>query len=358
MGGLTPLKNFDFFLPGKFIAQMPAKPRDLCRMMVVGKREITDDVFGNLINYVSPGDCLVINTSKVLPAKMFCKKTTGGKVELLFLRKHTDSTQSSGSQLQRWAVLSRDNVRDRELLLLNGVSVSVIDKTLSGEYIIELDKNVNVIDMLLAYGEMPLPPYIKRRNAGLSVKKMDFEHYQTVYAKEFGSIASPTAGLHFTQELLEKIKNKGVEVVEIVVHIGWATFKPVKSEYIEEHKMYPEGFEITPEASDKINNCRNSGARVFAVGTSVVRALETCSDEGGRVTPRSGTTELFIYPGYRFKVIDAMITNFHLPKSTPYIMVCTFAGITRIKESYEQARQLNYRFYSYGDVMLMLENRK
>jgi S-adenosylmethionine:tRNA ribosyltransferase-isomerase len=346
MGILTPLDDFDYVLPREFIAQNPAEERDSSRLMVLSGSGIRDMRFKDITGFFSPGDCLVINSTRVIPAKIFCKKATGGKVELLMLGKATPDGRT-------WSALCRDNIHGKEVVFADGARAAVTGKTEAGEFLLEFDGGADVERLLDELGEMPLPPYINRKNAPPSVKSRDRERYQTVYASRAGSVAAPTAGLHFTRGLLAGMEAAGVEVVEIVTHIGWDTFRPVRSKYVENHRLRGERFEICPTAAKRINSRRESGGRVFAVGTSVIRALES-SSAGGRICPSSGKTDLFIFPGYSFKAVDAVITNFHLPKSTPYLLACAFAGKERIKQSYEEAKRLGYRFYSYGDAMLIL----
>ncbi|OIO75789.1 MAG: tRNA preQ1(34) S-adenosylmethionine ribosyltransferase-isomerase QueA [Elusimicrobia bacterium CG1_02_37_114] len=336
------LEGYDYALPEKFIAQHPADKRDQSKLLVFDRREnvVEHRVFSDIMDYLSPGDCVVINKTKVLPARLYCRKNTGGKIELFLLKKISENS---------WTALCRENVSGKELILPDGNSkVKVVDKNKYGEYILEFMGEIDIYELMNKYGHSPLPPYIKRHYPGKE------ERYQTVYAESEGAVAAPTAGLHFTLELMKKIKAKGIEIEYIVLHIGWATFKPVSAENINEHKMLPEYFEITKETADKINSCRQKDGRIIAVGTSTVRALESQADVNGNLIPGKGETELYIYPGYKFKVIDAMLTNFHLPKSTNLILVSAFAGKEKLLSLYKSAMENNYRFYSYGDAMLVL----
>jgi len=372
MGRLTPLEDFNYSLPKSFIAQEPLKDRDSSRLMVLSDNSIKNAHFKDITDFILPGDCLVINTTKVIPSKVYGKKVTGGKVEILFLKKlsHNGAGQAfcspatgflqsrdSGTAGQKWTALSRDKILGKEVFFENGARALVTGNSPAGEFMVELGKGVAAEALFEPLGELPLPPYISRKTASAETKRADKETYQTVYAIKTGSAAAPTAGLHFTKNLLAQITSKGAEVVEIITHIGWDTFRPVRAKFAEEHKMHGECFEVTPAAAKKINACRSAGGRVFAVGTSVVRALESSVEAvcgNGTIFPSSGMTNIFIYPGYNFKAIDAMITNFHLPRSTPLLMVCALAGTERIKNAYEEAKRAGYRFYSYGDAMLIL----
>ncbi len=342
------LSDYDFHLPKKYIAQEPLEKRDTCKLMVLDKKtgKIEHRIFSEIIDYFSPGDCLVINKSKVLPARVYCKKSTGGKIEVLFLEKVSENT---------WCVLLKDGKSQKEIIMPDGITkAKIVSRNSYGEFYLEFENKTDVISLMKKFGEMPLPPYIKPKKRTEQQKQKDRIFYQTVYAKENGSVASPTAGLHFTEELLEKIKRKGIEIVEIILHIGLATFRPVKTEKIDHHKMLPEWLEIRKESAKIINRSKKSNKKIIAVGTSVTRTLESCSDQSGFIYPRSDKTELYIYPGYKFKCIDMLITNFHLPKSTPFLLVCAFAGKDRILSAYKIAIENNYRFYSYGDAMLIV----
>jgi len=351
MNELLLLKNYDFFLPEKFIAQQPLEKRDNCKLMVLDRNsgKIEHRIFSEIIDYFSGGDCLVINKTKVLPARIYCKKSTGGKVEILFLKKISENI---------WSALLRNKNSQKEFIMPDGTTkCKIIDKTKDGEFYLEFENKTDVLSLIKNYGEMPLPPYIKFKNRNEQQKQKDRIYYQTVYAKENGSVAAPTAGLHFTEELLKKIKKKGIEIAEIVLHIGLATFKPIKTEKIDEHKILPEYFVIEKTESEKINRAKKTGKKIIAVGTSVTRAIESAADNEGFIQPRADETNLYIYPGYKFKCVDMLITNFHLPKSTPLLLVCAFAGSEDGKEkifsAYKSAIENNYRFYSYGDAMLI-----
>jgi len=339
------LSDFDFHLPEELIAQEPIEKRDQSRLMVVHRdsQAIEHKTFRDLIEYLRPGDVLVMNESKVLPARIFGTRiSTGAKIEVLLLR------QTSGS---RWEALVKPGKKARigDVLdfgngLLTGI---IVDHTDVGGRIIEFSYREPFLQVLERIGTMPLPPYIKK-------PLEDQQRYQTVYARQEGSAAAPTAGLHFTHELLEEIRAKGVKTVTVLLHVGLGTFRPVQVEDIELHTMHKEYFEITPQAAEEINRVKGRGGRVIAVGTTSVRTLETSGNETGQVLPGSGMTDIFIYPGYKFKVIDGLITNFHLPKSTLLMLVSALAGREKILAAYRTAVQEKYRFFSFGDAMLII----
>ena len=326
------LSEFDYTLPKELIAQQPAEPRDSSRLMVL-KDGIVHRIFRDLPEYLGAGDVLVINDTKVLKARIFGRKDTGGKIEALILR------QVDG---KLWEALIKGKVREGTGLDFSGHRAKVIGKE-EGKAIIEFSEDPRAI--MEEQGIYPLPPYIKEYNG-------DLERYQTVFARKDGAIAAPTAGLHFTPELLREIEKKGVDIVHVTLHVGWGTFKPVKVENIEEHRMEKEWYEISREAAERINSRKG---RLFAVGTTTVRTLESSSMDGA-VIPGSDETELFIYPGYRFQSgIDALLTNFHLPKSTLLMLVTAFGGYERIMEAYRIAVKERYRFFSFGDAMLIFK---
>jgi S-adenosylmethionine:tRNA ribosyltransferase-isomerase len=333
------LSEFDFELPKEYIAQEPCKKRDGSRLMVLSGEKIEHRVFSDLPAYLSPGDCVVINKTKVIPAKISCRKSTGGKVELIMLRKTGDNT---------WTALSRDHILQKELSFPDGTAAKVAGSAENGEFIIQFNSGAVVDAILENFGSAPLPPYIK------GTRTDDRTRYQTVYAKIPGSVAAPTAGLHFTEELLNAIRAQGAVIAEILLHVGWGTFKPVKAEDVSEHVMLPEEYEVTDETAGLINKARRNGKRIFAVGTSSVRTLETLTDNNSELRPSKGRTDLYIYPGYRFKAVDGLITNFHLPRSTPLLLACAFCGRERLLSAYRSAIENKYRFYSYGDAMLVL----
>ena len=346
------LSDYAFDIPKELIAQKPLERRDNSRLLVLKKDSgaIEHSSFKNIADYFNEGDCVVLNRTKVIPARVFGKKETGGRVEILFLEPKAQVTAG-----KYHAMLRPGLPAGKKIYFEEGITVTVADSAPGRESVVELE-GTTFEDLLEKFGVMPLPPYIKREKDN-TLKDFDLERYQTVYAKEKGSIAAPTAGLHFTDELLEKLKRKGVKAAEIVLHVGRGTFKMIDSEDISGHKMLPEYFEISDEAARTINEAKSSGKRIFACGTTSVRALESCAEkapEGYTVSPKKDFTDIFIYPGYSFKIVDSMITNLHLPNSTPLMMVCALAGKDNIFRAYEEAVKLKYRFFSYGDAMLII----
>ena len=339
------LEEFDFYLPEDLIAQEPIENRSKSRLLVLNKvsGDIEHRSFEDVIHYLQPGDCLVLNDTKVIPARLMGRrKNSLGKIEMVLLKPVETDT---------WEVLVKPGRRARigdEVVFGHGELVArIIDTTDFGGRIVKIFHDKPFQEVLNNLGEMPTPPYIKK-------KLEDKNRYQTVYAKKPGSAAAPTAGLHFTEELLNKIKDKGISVVFITLHVGLGTFRPVTVENIEEHKMHAEYYEISQEAADAINSTKARGKRVIAVGTTSTRTLETVADESGHIRPCSGWSDIFIYPGYKFKTIDALITNFHLPKSTLIMLVCAFAGKEKVFRAYEEAVKEKYRFFSFGDSMLIM----
>ena len=324
------LSDFDYQLPKELIAQEPAESRDSSRLLVLSEG-IEHRRFRDIPEYLEAGDVLVINDTKVLKARIFGKKSTGGKIEALILRKVEDNL---------WEALVKGRVKEGSVLEFSGHTAKVIEKD-EGKAFLEFSEDPSLI--MEEQGVYPLPPYIKKYRG-------DMERYQTVFAKKDGAVAAPTAGLHFTPELLKSIGKKGVDMVHITLHVGWGTFKPVKVENIEEHRMESEWYEISGEAAERINSREG---RLFAVGTTTVRSLES-SSVNGAIIPGAGETDLFIYPGYEFKSgMDALITNFHLPKSTLLMLVTAFGGYERIMKAYRVAVEERYRFFSFGDAMLI-----
>ncbi len=340
------MKTSDFYfeLPQELIAQDPLEERSASRMLILDKNTgaTRHENFKNIINYLKPGDCLVLNNTKVLPARLLgVKEDTGAAVEVLLLR------QRSGDV---WETLVKPGKKLRP-----GAKVSFGDGLLRAE-ILEIEAEGNRLvrffydgifeEVLDRLGEMPLPPYITH-------KLQDKNRYQTVYARYDGSAAAPTAGLHFTEELLHEIEEKGVKLAYVTLHVGLGTFRPVKVENILEHHMHSEYYQITAEAAETINEAKRSGCRVICVGTTSCRTVESAADENGLLQACSGNTEIFIYPGYRFKVLDCLITNFHLPESTLVMLVSALAGREHVLEAYREAVEERYRFFSFGDVMLV-----
>ncbi|ABB15057.1 tRNA preQ1(34) S-adenosylmethionine ribosyltransferase-isomerase QueA [Carboxydothermus hydrogenoformans] len=336
------LKDFDYYLPEELIAQTPLEKRDESRLLVLKRQtgEITHDVFKNLKKYLVPGDLLVVNKTRVIPARLFGVREQGGEVEILLVKR---------MNFREWEVLVKPGRRARvgtRLIFAPGVLEGEIVAQTEVGRIIKFSFQGVFEEILNQLGQTPLPPYIKE-------KLKDPERYQTIYAKEPGSAAAPTAGLHFTRELISELKDYGVEFAEVLLHVGLGTFKPVKTENILEHKMHEEYYEIENEAAEKVNKAKREGRRVIAVGTTVVRVLESVADKG-QVAPAKGYTDLFIYPGFNFQIIDGLITNFHLPKSTLLMLVSAFAGREKVLNAYEIAVRLRYRFFSFGDAMLII----
>jgi S-adenosylmethionine:tRNA ribosyltransferase-isomerase len=327
------LSDFDYYLPKNLIAQYPLKERDLARLLVLNRKKQTIEhrVFKDIIDYLKPNDLLVLNNTKVLSCRLRGNRLTGGKVEVLLLKRKTGLIFNS--------LIKPSRVKIGEKIIFNGNKVSGAISARN-----EITFKAKDIASVYNLGVMPLPPYIKREPQDL-----DKIFYQTVYAKKEGAIASPTAGLHFTQGLIAKIKSQGVNVTHLTLHVGIATFKPVKVDDIRKHKMEPEYFEISDEVSKLIKKAKAQKCRIFAVGTTSCRALETYASG-----VKEGQTRLFIYPGYKFKLTDCLLTNFHLPRTTLFMLVFAFAGKKLIEMAYQEAIDKNYRFYSYGDAMLII----
>ena len=338
------MKRSDFFyeLPEELIAQDPLEDRSSSRLMKINRKtgEITHHVFKEIIEYLNPGDCLVINNTKVIPARLFgIKEETNAKIEILLLKRREDNI---------WEALVKPGRKAKEGTVLDfgglmkGTVVGVAEE---GNRLIRFEYDGIFEEILDKLGQMPLPPYITHRLE-------DKNRYQTVYAVHEGSAAAPTAGLHFTKELLQAIKDKGVEIANVTLHVGLGTFRPVKADDILDHHMHSEYYQIEQSEADKINRAKESGNRVIAVGTTSVRTLEAVA-ENGSVKEKSGNTEIFIYPGYEFKIVDALITNFHLPESTLIMLVSAFAGKDKVMEAYKMAVEERYRFFSFGDAMFI-----
>ncbi len=338
-------KKSDFYydLPEERIAQTPVEPRDHSRLLVYKKDEktIEDKRFYDVVDYLQKGDVLVVNNTKVLPARMYAKTVHGGTVEVLLLKRYDLST---------WEVLMRPGKKGKigaKMTISDRLSLTVKDVTESGERVVEFSFDGVFEDVLQEVGTMPLPPYIKQ-------KLEDGSRYNTVYSKIDGSAAAPTAGLHFTPELLEKVKQKGVEVAEVLLHVGLGTFRPVSEEIITDHKMHSEYYEVSEQTAQIVNRAKAEGRRVIAVGTTSVRTLESVADEKGFLRPQKGNTEIFLYPPYKMKCVDALITNFHLPESTLIMLVACLTGREEILSVYEYAVGKGYRFFSFGDACLIL----
>jgi len=341
---MTNFKTSDFYyeLPERLIAQTPIKERDHSRLLVLDKKsgKIEHKHFFNLVEYLNEGDCLVINDTKVLPARLFGnKKDTKTLIEILLLKRIDDKKWEILVKPGRKARIGSEIVFDEKLL--TGKIVDILEE---GNRIIEFEYEGIFEEILDRLGEMPLPPYIHE-------KLKDKDRYQTIYAKHLGSAAAPTAGLHFNDKLLKEIENKDVNIARITLHVGLGTFRPVKTEYINEHIMHSEYYELNESEANKINLAKSSGHKVITVGTTSVRTLETVADEEGMVSKSKGWTNIFIYPGYKFKVVDSLVTNFHLPESTLIMLVSALAGKENIMKAYREAVEKEYRFFSFGDAM-------
>lgn len=335
--------DFYYHLPEEQIAQTPANPRDSSRLLVYHRdsKTIEDKTFRDIYDYLQAGDLLVVNNTKVIPARVYAKTAHGGAVEILLLKRR---------DLKEWEVLMRPGKKGKigaRMIVNDELSFTVKDITDSGERIIEFEYDGAFEDILSRVGTMPLPPYIKE-------KLQDQSRYNTVYSKVDGSAAAPTAGLHFTPELMQKLRDKGVEVAEVLLHVGLGTFRPVSEDIITDHKMHSEFYQIDEAAAEKINRAKAKGRRVIAVGTTSVRTLESVADESGMVRACSGNTEIFLYPPYKMKCVDALITNFHLPESTLIMLVACLTGREEILSVYDYAVKNGYRFFSFGDATFIV----
>lgn len=340
------MKTSDFYfdLPEELIAQVPILDRSSSKLMVLDKEtgEISHKIFKDIIDYLNPGDCLVLNNTRVIPARLIgSKEGTGGKIEFLLLKRNEDDT---------WETLVKPGKRAKigtRLSFGEGKLIAeVVGMGDDGARIVKFEYEGIFEEVLDELGNMPLPPYITERLE-------ERERYQTVYSKHNGSAAAPTAGLHFTDELLEKIKEKGVDLAFVTLHVGLGTFRPVKVDDVLEHDMHSEYYMVTQEAADKINRAKENGHRVITVGTTSTRTIESVADENGRMKEASGWTKIFIYPGYKFKVVDNLITNFHLPESTLIMLVSALAGKENVLNAYKCAVENKYRFFSFGDAMFI-----
>lgn len=336
--------DFDYELPHELIAQDPLEQRDSSRLLILDKKtgERTHRIFHDIIDYLHEGDCLVINNTKVIPARLIGEREgTGGKVEVLLLKRKTDNV---------WETLVKPGKKARPGMrlsfgggLLHAEVQEVVDE---GNRLIRFEYEGIFEEILDQLGQMPLPPYITHQ-------LKDKNRYQTVYAKYEGSAAAPTAGLHFTEELLQQIQEKGVKIARVTLHVGLGTFRPVKVEDVTEHHMHTEFYYVSQEAADIINETKKQGGRVICVGTTSCRTIESAADEHGVVQATEGDTDIFIYPGYKFKVLDCLITNFHLPESTLLMLVSALAGKENIMAAYKEAVEMRYRFFSFGDAMFI-----
>ena len=342
----TKLSDYDYKLPPEFIAQHPLEPRDHCKLMLLNRHtgKVMHTRFDDIINYLRSGDLMVINETHVFPARLLGQKPSGGKLELLLLEQKNEN---------HWKALVKPARRFKPGQMATfgegAIQAKVIETGTGGERLVEMTPGGEALfQQLDKIGHVPLPPYIRRAD-----NPNDRQYYQTVYAKNRGSVAAPTAGLHFTAELLEQIKSRGIPIVPVTLHIGLDTFRPVSAGNIRDHRMHTEYYAIPAASADRMNRVREQGGRIIAVGTTSVRTLETAADEQGRIKSGSGWSQLFIYPGYHYKAVDAIITNFHLPKSSLLMMIAAFASLPRIKAAYREALAHKYRFFSYGDAMML-----
>ncbi len=340
--------DFNYDLPEELIAQDPAGRRDASRLLVIDKKtgERQHKIFHDIIDYLVPGDCLVLNNTKVIPARLLGEReTTGGKVEVLLLKRKDNDI---------WETLVKPGKKARpgsRLVFGEGLlKAEVLDVVEDGNRLVKFEYSGIFEEILDQLGQMPLPPYITH-------KLKDKNRYQTVYARYEGSAAAPTAGLHFTEELLKEIEDKGINIAKVTLHVGLGTFRPVKSDNIENHHMHTEEYHVSSEAADLINNTKKNGGRVICVGTTSLRTVESAAANYGIINTGGGDTDIFIYPGYQFKIADALITNFHLPESTLLMLVSALEGQSEIMEAYNEAVSLKYRFFSFGDAMFMETRR-
>lgn len=345
--------DLNYELPDELIAQTPAQQRKMSRLLVLNRADgsLSDRVFSNLIDYLHPGDCLVLNNTKVIPARFYAQKLTGAQLEGLFLFENHPG---------QWQVLLKNarkinpgdplEILDRNLKPWCRVVATQTDKP--AQWLLLPDKSIDALAAMEQIGFAPLPPYIKRSKEDTYLED-DLERYQTVYAEQAGAVAAPTAGLHFDQPMLDAIQLKGIQIAYVTLHVGIGTFRPIQAKTLDEHPMHEERYEITAPTADIINQTKQTGGRIIAVGTTSVRTLESIAKDGV-VHAEKGQTSLFIRPGYDFQVVDAMVTNFHLPKSTLLALVGAFAGMEQILRAYRHAIEQKYRFYSYGDAMFIL----
>ncbi len=340
------VSSFDYRLPEELIAQYPVRQRDSSRLLILRRHseKIEHRIFGNIVEYLNPGDTLVLNETRVIPARLFGNLVrTGRLIEVLLLKSINKS---------QWEALVKPGrkMREGDTIDFEGEMLGrVIGGTAYGGRVIEFEFKGKFRDILDRVGKVPLPPYIARDSV-----ETDRERYQTVYATKDGSAAAPTAGLHFTDELLDSIKKAGVNIVKILLHVGLDTFRPVKVDKVEDHRMHKEYYSLDRATADTINKTKTNGKRVIAVGTTVARCLETLGNTSGFIKSGSGWTGIFIFPGYKFKILDGLVTNFHLPKSTLLMLVSALAGREKVLEAYGLAVEMKYRFFSYGDAMLIL----
>ena len=344
------VSDFDYNLPEELIAQVPADKRDLSRMMVLNRKDKTihHHIFKDIVDLIDDSSILILNNTRVIPARLYGYKGTGAKIEVFLLKEKAQ---------HHWEALIKPSKRVKpgtKLIISEELSVEILSPAEDdGKWNIYLEYEGDIYDILSRAGNVPLPPYIERKMTPEELKKLDYERYQTVYAKKEGSVAAPTAGLHFTAEILNKLNAKGIQIGYVTLNVGLGTFRPVKCDVVEEHKMDSEIFEISSETAKLINQSKAEGKKLIAVGTTSVRTLETAYKQFGEIKECRSSSTLFIYPPYEFKVVDSLITNFHLPKSTLLMLVSALAGREFIMEAYKEAIENKYRFYSYGDCMFI-----
>lgn len=345
------ISEFDYNLPEELIAQVPAQKRDLSKMMVLNRNDKTihHHIFKDIVDLIEPNSILILNNTRVIPARLYGEKEgTGAKIEIFLLKE---------IEPHKWEALVKPSKRVKPETIIHvseELSVRVLSEAEDdGKWFVQLLYEGNIYEVLSRVGNVPLPPYIERKMTPDELKKLDYERYQTVFAQKEGSVAAPTAGLHFTTEVLDALKAKGVEIGYVTLNVGLGTFRPVKCENILEHKMDSETFEISAETAELINRAKAEGKKLIAVGTTSVRTLETAFQQFGEIKECKSASTLFIYPPYEFKVVDKLITNFHLPKSTLLMLVSALAGKDFIMNSYQEAIENKYRFYSYGDCMFI-----
>ena len=343
------INNYDYELPKELIAQVPSQKRENCRMMVLDRKTqaIEHKHFYDITDYFDENDVIVLNNTKVIPARLYGRKDTGANIEVFLLKRISDKV---------WEVLINPSKRVKEETLIDispDIYVKVLTRQNEGKWLVELHYDGDFYEILDKVGNIPLPPYIERNMTDEQLKHLDYDRYQTVYAQKEGSVAAPTAGLHFTNDILNKLKNKGVQICNVTLNVGLGTFRSVKVDNILEHKMDSEEYEICKQTAQIITEAKKQGKKITAVGTTSVRTLETCMKKYGEIIETIEDSNLFIYPGFEFKIVDRLITNFHLPKSTLIMLVSAFAGKDFVFKAYEEAIKEQYKFYSYGDCMLI-----
>ncbi|MEE8448324.1 MAG: tRNA preQ1(34) S-adenosylmethionine ribosyltransferase-isomerase QueA [Thermodesulfobacteriota bacterium] len=343
-------EEFSYSLPSHLVAQVPSKERDKSRLLILERStaRLTHTFFNKIEDYLGPEDVLVVNDTKVMPARLLCTKESGGRAQLLYL----GNGHGQEASIIRCLIKGSKIRAGTRFRFASGGSAQVVSKRSNGVCLVRLDKAVEIGKLLQAEGLMPLPPYIMREGRD-GFDELDRERYQTIFAAREGAVAAPTAGLHLTDRLIDRLKARGILIVKVTLHVSYGSFFPIRAEEVEEHALGKEWFEVSKEAARVINSAKQAGKRVVATGTTTVRTLESAADPSGHIFAQAGQTDLYIYPGYQFKVVDALITNFHLPRSSLLVLVCAFAGRQLIFEAYHEAIGHSYRFYSYGDAMFI-----